>query len=158
MRATALAAALALPLLLAPSGCGRETPEPVSGAEAAALELFRLARAGDGERDGPDTPFDPGLADDRRAALYDALDLLASVDDPSIVTVEPLPEVGRTVIDLSAALAGGGAASYSVQLEETAGQAWVVRWFQGPGVEWPTPRRSRDSGLTSSEPPRGVRQ
>ena len=156
MRATAVAAVLALPLLLAPSGCGRTTSEPVSSAEAATLELFRLARLGDAERGAPDAPFDSGLTDDGRAALYDALDLLALDEQPEVVSVESLPEVGRTAVDLSAALAGGGAASYSVQLEQIAEETWIVRWFQGPGVEWPSSRKGRDSGLTSSPPPDGA--
>jgi hypothetical protein len=146
--------ALALTLLLLGlTGCGPEPPEPLSGAEAAALELFRLARLSDAERGQAAGPLDPAIADEPRAALYDALDSMAALEEPRIVAVEPLPDVGRTAVDLSVGLAGGGSARFSVQLEAVGEETWVVRWFQGPGVEWPPPRRRRDPGLSSSHPP-----
>ena len=53
-------------------------------------------------------------------------------------------------VDVEADLAGGGTARISVQLERDVEDRWHVRWFGGPGAEWPPPPRRRGTGLTSS--------
>ena len=38
-------------------------------------------------------------------------------------------------------------------VDEVIGYLVTVLWFQGPGIEWPPPRRLRGQGLTTSPPP-----
>jgi len=123
-----------------------------TGPEHVALELFRAAK----ERPLPveriDAMFDLRADDPRRVSLLDALDRLRRAGQPTVTGTEVLQDLQRTVVDLENRLAGGGVASYTVQLERS-GDDWIVRWLGGPGVEWPPARRRPDEGLSSSAPP-----
>ena len=135
-----------LALLVAAVGCGQSAAPPE---EAAALRIFGLTGA------APDEPrlqewFELGQDEGRKTALLDALDALGTVVDPEVTGVEPLPETNRAIVDILVALPGGGTALYSVQVERDGAGAWRIGWFAGPGLEWPTPGRRRNQGLTTS--------
>ena len=123
-----------------------------TGPEHVALELFHAAA----ERPLPveriDAIFALRFDDPQRISLLDALDHLRGAGRPEVIGIQTLQDLQRTAVDLESRLVGGGVASYSVQLERS-GDDWIVRWFGGPGVEWPPPRRVRDQGLSSSAPP-----
>ena len=140
---------IAPPLLaLTLAACGAAP----SGPEHAALELFRAAGTRPFPAERIDALFDLRVDDPRHAALLDALDRLRVAGEPAVTGIQTLEDLQRTAVDLESRLVGGGVASYTVQLEP-AGDDWIVRWFGGPGVEWPPPRRPRDEGLSSSAPP-----
>jgi len=145
------AAALVLVSLLA--GCGQDAPPGPPTPEGAALDLFRLAALPDREDELLEDTFELPQDEARLAALHDALDLLSSALDPRVERIEPLEGLDRVVVDLRAGLPSGGEASYSAQLEADADGRWVVRWFCGPGVEWPPHRRPKGQGLTTSSGP-----
>jgi hypothetical protein len=145
--------AAALPFLLLLPGCAPSEPEP-TGPEAVALALFSLADLEEPSSDDLSRCFHPPEDDEQRAALLDALETLSRVDEVSVQRTEPLETLDRVAVELTAPLAGGGQAHFSVQLDGTDDGAWVVRWFRGPGVEWPAHRRPRGDGLSVSSPPR----
>ena len=86
--------------------------------------------------------------------VLDALEALRPVDEVAVQRVEPLEGLDRVAVELTAPLQGGGQAHYSVQLADLGDDTWVILWFHGPGVEWPSHRRPRGDGLTVSSPPR----
>lgn len=141
---------------LACGACGDKKPaESVGGGGPAetAVGLFALARQPDPDRETLRRLFEVEADDARLAALYDALAALRDAGDPVPLRVENLDGLGRTVVDLSAQLPGGGSATYSVQLEGGGEGHWRITWFQGPGVEWPPQPRPRGEGLIGSPPP-----
>jgi len=147
---------LLLALLLGSWSCGETPPPPPPPSpEALALELLELGRGEEAE--GADEAtierlFGPPQNDLRRAALYDAISSLRAPSGGRVVSSATLEPIERIVVDLTAELIGGGEADYSVQLEPT-GDSWQIRWFQGPGVEWPRYAASRGEGLSNSAPP-----
>jgi hypothetical protein len=148
-RAGALVVAL---LCLAGGGCGRGERDS-TGPGPAALRLFDLAR---GEEPGPDrlgASFDPVPGEDDRAALLDALSALAPAREPRVVQITRTGGPDDAFVDLEADLAGGGLARYSVRLAEVGPDDWRVRWFQGPGVDWPPFAAGPGEGSRSSAPP-----
>jgi hypothetical protein len=110
-----------------------------------------------------DEPTDEQLAatlesvprDAARVAFLEALDALGPIAAPKVERIEPLADLGLTVVDLRAELPGAGSARYSVQVAVTQNGSWRVRWFGGPGVEWPRHRRPRGEALSTSPPPGG---
>ena len=149
MRGRSLArAASALLALAALTACSE--PVPPTPAEQA-LRLFDLA--GEEEEPGEDrlvACFGPVPDGAERAALLDALEALAAVSQPSVVGEERAAALALAVVDLTASRPGGGSADYSVHLEGSDETGWIVRWFGGPGVEWPRHARPRGQALTSS--------
>jgi hypothetical protein len=133
------------------AACTPELPGPAD----AAVELFLVAAERPLPAERIDSLFDLDAEDPRRVALLDALDLLRHAGQPTVVESQPLPDLQRTAVDLENRLDGGGVASYSVQLEHS-GDRWIVRWFGGPGVEWPVAKRRRNQGLSSSAPPQAA--
>ena len=139
-------------LLAGATACEDEGRTPRSPG-AAALELFRLARQTEPDAERVDRLFGPPADAGRRAALHDALELLADVSEPRVLTALALEDGGRRVaVDLEAGLPGSGSARFSVVVEHVATE-WRVTWFQGPGVGWPPAPRRRDAGLSTSPPP-----
>jgi len=156
--AAAVASALCLSLLLALclGGCGPGAPAPTAltapptDPGEAALALMRL-----GAEPRPDAVallFGPLPEGQARAALLDAIDALAPAANPRVVEVVPLEGLGRTNVEVVADRPGGEV-RVALQVEPTVGDGLRIRWFQAPGVEWPTPARRRDEGLSSSAPP-----
>jgi len=139
-------------LVVSCAACGR-TADGESGPAAAALELFELARGADPQGELLESTFDAPPAADDRAALLDALELLATVETPRVVDVQTPAGPQDAFVDLDVTLPGGGQARYTVRLRAFSVDSWRVSWFQGPGVEWPPPRRVRGDGLSSSAPP-----
>jgi len=150
-------AGLAVLLLVATcAACGRDADvEPGPGATA--LELFELSREADPRGEMLEATFDAPPPADDRAELLDALELLAAVDELSVVDVQTPAGPRDAFVDLDATLPGGGLAHYTVRLRASPDDTWRVSWFQGPGVEWPPPRRGRGDGLSSSAPPESPR-
>ena len=146
-------AGLAVLLLVATcTACGRGGGvEP--GPSDAALELFALSRGADPQGEMLEATFAAPPPADDRAALLDALELLAAVEDLRVVSVQTPAGPGDAFVDLDATLPGGGLARYTVRLRTSEEDSWRVTWFQGPGVEWPPPPRVRGDGLSSSAPP-----
>jgi hypothetical protein len=140
-----------LPCLLAVCLGACSAPEP--GPVEAAREMFRLARERPPAAERVDALFGSETRGARRAALLDALEHLAGLSEPQLSGVETMSDLRRTAVDLYAELPGGGIARFSVQLEAIGDEGWRVRWFRGPGVEWPPARPRRDEGLSSSAPP-----
>jgi hypothetical protein len=134
------------------TGCATERETPVTGPGASALELFEVAGLPERSPERLEALFELGQDDRRRAELGDALDRVAQARRPQIILVETMAESGKTAIDLTAELEGGGFAEFSVQLQG-AGEEWKIVWFQGPGIDWPRQRRPRGDGLTTSTPP-----
>jgi len=132
----------------------REAPEPVpEGAAGAALQMFEMAASGEPPQDRLDSLFDPEMGDRNRAALLDALIIVGTTPQAKVESVESLEGLGRSVVELTADLPGGGQAGYAVHVEPLASGSWRVRWFRGPGVEWPASGRRQNEGLTTSAPP-----
>lgn len=150
-RTAGRAAVLVMVSLLA--GCGQNAPPEPPTPEGTALDLFRLAALPDRQDEQLHATFELPEDEARLAALHDALDLLSAAIDPRVERIEPLEGLDRVVVDLRAGLPAGGEASYSSQLESTADGRWVVRWFCGPGIEWPPHRRPEGQGLTTSSGP-----
>jgi len=146
----------ALLLVAGCAACGRGA-DGETGPAAAALALFTLSRGADPQGQMLETTFDAPPPADDRAALLDALELLAAVEEPRVVDVQTPAGPQDAFVDLDAALPGGGLAHYTVRLRASAEDSWRVSWFQGPGVEWPPPRRMRGDGLSSSAPPESPR-
>lgn len=145
--AAAASALLAAAALVACSGGG--LPEP----EKTALRLFELAGQEEPAAEELAACFGPLPGESERAALLDALESLGPASAPRVIAKEELDDLGIVVIDLAATLPGEGTAQYSVHLEGDEEGAWVIRWFRGPGVEWPHLGRPGGPGLTSSPPP-----
>jgi len=145
--------AVVVPFLLLAPGCTPSEPEP-TGPGAVALALFALADLEEPSLDELSSCFQPPEDDAQRAALLDALEALRPVDEVAVQRVEPLEGLDRVAVELTAPLQGGGQAHYSVQLADFGDDTWVILWFRGPGVEWPSHRRPRGDGLTVSSPPR----
>ena len=137
-------------------GCPQRQPPPEPEPARVARELFRLAHTEPLDEDRIDRLFDIDREDRRRSALYDALAELARSGEPEVVRIEPMGGPDEVVVDLTSALPGGGAASFSVVLRTGDDGTWTVGWFDGPGVEWPPPRRRPDQGLSTSPPPGDV--
>lgn len=144
------AATLGLLAVLALGAC--PAPGPPAPQELA-LRLFELARQEDPAPQQLAVCFGPIPDESARAALLDALEPLAAASAPRVVALERLPDLGLVVVDVTATLRGEGAADYSVHLQGSAEEGWTVRWFRGPGVEWPRASRPGGQGLTSSPPP-----
>lgn len=135
-------------------GACREAPEPLpTGPAGAALRMFEMAAGGEPTRDQLDTLFDPEMSDRDRAGLLDALIVVGTTPDPRVGSALALEGLGRSVVELTADLPGGGQAVYAVHVEPQGDDDWRVRWFGGPGVQWPAAARRRDEGLTTSAPP-----
>jgi len=143
---------VAVPFLLLFPACTPSEPEP-TGPEAVALGLFSLAEIEEPSTDDLSRCFLPLEDDEQRAALLDALETLGRVGEVTVQRAEPLEGLDRVAVELTAPLEGGGQAHYSVQLDGTGDDTWVVRWFRGPGVEWPAHRLPRGDGLSVSSPP-----
>ena len=135
-----------LVLLVAAVGCGQSAAPPE---QVAALRVFGLADAAPANLDCGSGSTSARTRVVRPPSL-DALDALASIVDPEVTGVEPLPETNRAIVDILGILPDGGTALYSVQVERDEAGAWRIGWFAGPGMEWPTPGRRRDEGLTTS--------
>jgi hypothetical protein len=140
-------------LAVALFACRGEKEPPVAEEARPALLLLQLAGPG-----GANVEALAGvIRDDLLAAdSTGLLDALGSVDDVTgweIVSIEPLPELGRAAVDLTATLAGGGSAAFTVQTERDADGTWQVVWLGGPGLEWPHHPRPKGEGLSSSSPP-----
>ena len=148
------AAALTLLAGAALTACSDPAPPPPAGPAEQALRLFELAGQGEPAEQQLADCFGPLPDDNSRAALLDALELLAEATTPRVLAEEREGDLTLAVVDLTAALPGEGSADYSVHLEGSAGAGWKIRWFRGPGVEWPRRPAPRGQGLTSSSPPR----
>jgi hypothetical protein len=144
---------LAAALLAAISACDRSEAPRLSGPAAAAVELFELAAGDPPSEEGIVRLFGEELDEIQLAALLEALDALATVSEPMMVRTEPLSVLERVAVDLSATTTAGGSADFSVQLQQAASGEWQIRWFQGPGVEWPRRGGIRGAGLTTSALP-----
>ncbi len=140
-------------LVAATAACNRsEGPQPGSPA-AAAVALFELATSDPPPEQELEELFGTDLDDVQLAALLEALAGITDLAEPTVVRTVPLSGLDRVAVDLSAATPAGGSAEFSVQLERSAGGEWQIRWFQGPGVEWPRRGRPRGAGLTTSALP-----
>lgn len=148
------AAALALLAGATLAACSNPAPSEQAGPTGLALRLFELARQGEPAEQQLAECFGPLPDDTSRAALLDALELLAEATTPRVLAEERVAGLALTVVDLTAALPGEGSADYSVHLEGSPEEGWTIRWFRGPGVEWPRQRGPLGQGLTSSAPPR----
>lgn len=137
----------------AASGCREKLPAPAAGPADVALELFELAALDEPTVEQLDRRFGTSMDDQLRAALYDSIAALRPAQEPEVTRVTELDGLGRSAVDLSAGLPGGGRARYQLQLVGPLDGSWRVLWFQGPGVEWPPPRRPDGEGLTTSPPP-----
>jgi hypothetical protein len=146
--------ALAAVVLALIACSGPEPPREPTPAQVA-LGLFELAATDDRTDEQLAATIEIVPRDASRVALLEALDALGPVSAPEVERVEPLADLGLTVVDLRAELPGAGSARYSVQVAVAEDGAWKVRWFGGPGVEWPRHRRPRGEGLSSSPPPGG---
>jgi hypothetical protein len=145
--------ALAISLIAAIAACDRpEIPQP-GGPGAAALDLFELAGSDAPSEERLGKLFGADLDEHQRAALLEGLAGLATASAPVVIRTESLSGLDRVAVDLSAATPAGGTADFSVQLQQTASGEWKIRWFQGPGVEWPRLGRPRGEGLTTSALP-----
>lgn len=127
-------------------------PGPPTAAEQALL-LFDLSGREEPDEERLAACFDPLPDGAERAALLDALEALAQFSQPRVVAEQRAAELSLAVVDLTASLPGGGSADCSVHLEGSDETGWIVRWFGGPGVEWPRHRRPRGEALTSSPSP-----
>ena len=127
------------------------SPQALETPQDMVLALFDLSRGGDPAAERVDALF--GTLDDERdrAARLDAIAELRSAGTVEIVETYPMDDLTRLSFDLEGALAGGGSARYSVQID-TSSEPGVIVWFSGPGVEWPE-RRHRGPGLSTSAPP-----
>jgi hypothetical protein len=140
-------------LVLALAGCrGPSPPEEPTPAQAA-LRLFDLATVDEPTGEQLSSCFESVPQESERAALLDALAALTSAAAPRVERIEALDGLGLAVVDVTAELPGAGTARYSVQVAVGADGSWKVRWFGGPGTEWPRRRRPRGEGLTTSPPP-----
>lgn len=141
--------------LLLGVACSSPPPEPAAPTpESTALLLFTLADLEDPEIEDLAPCFALPEDDSQRAALLDALEKLASVDQVEVQSVQPLDGLDLVAVELTSPLSGGGSAHYSVQLAPGDDGGWTIRWYRGPGVEWPQHRPPRGEGLTTSSPPR----
>lgn len=146
---------LSASLLAATIACDRPEDAESGGPGGAAVALFELAGTDPPSEAGLAELFGAGLDEVQRAALLEALAGIADLSEPTVVRTEPLSGLERVAVDLSAATAAGGSAEFSVQLQQAGGGEWQIRWFQGPGVEWPRRGRRRGEGLTTSALPNG---
>ncbi len=149
MRPVTRPQAILLALLLAATGCAGPSPPHENDSAAAARRLFAMSRAGEPTDEQLHELFDADLLSERRVQLLDALAALGDVELAEAVEVHPLSGEDEVVVDLAGVPSGGGTARYSVQLRALEPGAWRIRWFLGPGVEWPGVAR-RDDGLTVS--------
>lgn len=155
-----LAGSVILALALILCGCSDKKPAGAptgGGPEETGAGLFALARQREPERETLERLFEDLRDEQRLAALYDALSALRDATDPVPLRVEHLDGLGRAVVDFSADLPGGGAAEFSVQLEQAGEGRWKITWFQGPGVEWPPRPGPRGAGLSTSPVPQEQR-
>lgn len=130
------------------AGCAKsEPPEPP--AARAARSLFELAHDTDPSEERLRELFDADALDSPRPALLDALDVLAATAATGTVRLTELSGPDEIVADVEAELDGGGSAVFSVQLRHGDADSWRVRWFQGPGIEWPARPAGRDDGLSA---------
>jgi hypothetical protein len=129
-----------------------ERPAPGEDPADTAARIFELAARSPRTAQQVGALFGEPGDDRRRAALGDALDALASAGEPVLVEVVTLEPDARLAIDFRAPLTGDAEGFYSVHLERSEAGRWTVRWFQGPGVEWPDRSRQGD-GLTTSAAP-----
>lgn len=124
---------------------------PPRSPEEAALRVFDLARA-----------TDPGLADlkrvmngklieDDRSSAFEAVAALRDASGPRVLAAIPLVGVGRTAIDVTADLPGGGSARCSFQAEVDPDGGWRIVSIHAPGVDWPGHSKA-GSGLSVSSP------
>ncbi len=144
---------LMLGLAAAALGCGAPfDPSHEDDPARVAVELFELARSGEPGGEMLTRFFGDGLSDYQQADLLDALAALAGFPAPSVLERSPLAGPDEIYVDLATVLAGGGQARFAVKLDRQ-DEGWRVRWFHGPGVEWPAPRSPRSDGLTTSAPP-----
>jgi len=143
-------AAVTLALVFACAPPEAEPPTP----EGVARQLFALADLDEPSHEDLSACFDPPGEDMELADLLDALEALQPVTEIDVQLVEPLEGLDLVAVELTSALEAGGQAHYSVQLLRTEDERWIVRWFSGPGVEWPQHQRPRGEGLSTSSPPR----
>jgi hypothetical protein len=127
---------------------------PPRSPEAAAVELFALARLPVPPKDSESGLLAAGPKDMERPALAAALRALAPAQSPRVIAVAPLDVAERTAVDLEARLPGGGTLRCSVQVLRLADGTWRVAWFETPSGSWPRHRAGPGDGLTSSSPPR----
>jgi hypothetical protein len=151
---TALRRTLVGLALLGVAACrapGRPEPTTPTDPEAAARSVFDLAREGEPTPQAVDALFGPVVDELERATLLDALDALGPTDQARIVDRQAEPGEGAIVFDVVAALHGGGEAGFSVGVVAV-GEGWRVRWFHGPGVQWPRARPPAGEGLSALPP------
>jgi len=129
-----------------------ERPAPGEDPTDTAARVFELAAESPRTARRISALFGEPGDDRRRAALGDALDALETTGAPVLVEVVALESDARLAIDFRAPLTGDAEGFYSVHVERSESGLWTVRWFQGPGVEWPD-RSRRGDGLTTSNAP-----
>lgn len=134
------------------ASCARP-PVPEAAPARVVRELFALAREGDPTEERLALVLDPRAAGGDRAELLDALALLGATAPGGEIALAALGDPEEIVADVEAGLPGGGTARYSVQLRRIDDGSWRVRWFDGPGVEWPRRPERRDEGLSVSAGP-----
>ncbi len=141
-----------LAVVVALASCGRAEDH---GPGAVATRLFELALIDEPTDEQLRRAFDPLPPAEQRAALLDALSMLANVASLRVVDVDRPAGPDDAFADLAAVLPGGGSAHFTVRLTKRAEgpDPWRVTWFQGPGVEWPAAGAGRGNGLSTSAPP-----
>lgn len=155
IRRPRLSAIALFAILTVSCGIGqRESEYDAHNPEHVALRLFVWANETELSDDALRELFGPVEDLTDRANLYDSIEGIRSAQDAVVTHVEALPHLGSVAVDLASRLAGGGEARYSVHLGRAGDdEPWTIRWFRGPGVQWPVNRVLQDSGLSSSHPP-----
>lgn len=149
-----LAAALLMGVVVvAGASCRPRETDRTEGATASALRLFEIARHEPSESEIA-ALFELEETPGGRARLLDAVAALRTVLQPHAIATTPMEDGTRTVVDVAAALPGGGSATYVVALKHTDGGSWRVSAFWGPGVGWPERTAPSAEGLSVSPPPR----
>lgn len=124
---------------------------------ATALRLFELADLDEPSTEQLDATFDLEGDEEARAVLLDALEGLPPREELRVVEITRAAGPDDAFVDLEARLPGGGEARFSVRLRAVEPGSWRVRWFGGPGTEWPPTRGSNRDGLSTSAPPDPLR-
>lgn len=142
---------------LAVLACGGETDDaPVLSNDTpsgAALSLFVLAGRDADDRDLAARYVESEALDADPDGFFDEIEGLSDVRRARVVASEPLAGLDEVVVDLEGERPGPTLVAFMVVAAPTADGTWRVRFFGGPGVQWPRYPIPRGDATTTSPAP-----
>lgn len=137
--------------------CGGGTDEAPSLSNATpsetALSLFALAARNADDRELAARFVSPDGLDEDPDGFFDQVEGLSDVAHPRVVASEALAGLDEVVVDLEGERPGPTLVAFMVVTAPAGDGTWRVRFFGGPGVQWPRYPIPRGDATTTSPAP-----